>query len=118
MGYPGRWKGERYVELRAHVPAVDGIGDGVKFLFTQKAFEDLAAQGTALWPDAKVVGWYYTHLNSGIFLSGSDVQLHRTYFDGWWQFAFVLDPIQGSLGFFVWKETQLLPSGFTIVEAT
>jgi len=61
------------------------------------------------------VGWYYTHLASGIFLSAQDQELHRLMFSSWWMFALVIDAVQGSLGFFQWSNRQLVPSGFCLV---
>lgn len=114
LGHRAQWKGDHYLEMVAHVPAEQGIGKGNVFQFTQKSFENLEAQSQALWPTTNLLGWYYTHLNTGIFLSGSDLQLHRQFFSQWWMCALVLDPIQGTLSFFQWQGKQLAPSGFIL----
>src|SRR5262245_30812038 len=66
-GYPAQWKGERYVEVRGHIAAEQGVGKGDTFTFTPKFFEEAADQSKTLWPDAALAGWYYTHLKTGIF---------------------------------------------------
>ena len=50
-----------------------------------------------------IVGWYHTHPGFGIFLSEMDVFIHRHFFNLPWQVAFVVDPIAGDEGLFVWR---------------
>lgn len=48
----------------------------------------------------KIVGWYHTHLNFGIFLSAQDKLVISSVFNASWHVSLVLDPIRNQLGCF------------------
>jgi len=48
----------------------------------------------------RIVGWYHSHPNFGIFLSGTDQNTHHTYFPQTWHIALVLDPKRNVEGVF------------------
>ena len=69
-----------------------------------------------LHPDLDIVGWYHTHPDFGIFLSGHDLFIHRNFFDQPLQVAYVVDPIRQTRGFFRWKADGLEQvGGFALV---
>lgn len=51
---------------------------------------------------SRILGWAHTHPGFGIFLSESDLFIHRAYFRQTWQIAAVLDPLARTAGFFAW----------------
>jgi proteasome lid subunit RPN8/RPN11 len=55
-------------------------------------------------PGQKMVGWYHTHPNFGIFLSEMDLFICNNFFNLPWQMAFVYDPIGGDEGNFLWHQ--------------
>ena len=55
------------------------------------------------FPGQRIVGWYHTHPDFGVFLSGMDLFIQENFFNLQWQVALVYDPVQGDEGFFVWK---------------
>jgi proteasome lid subunit RPN8/RPN11 len=55
---------------------------------------------------ACLAGWAHTHPGFGIFLSESDLFIHRHFFTQCWQVAAVLDPIGRSGGFFAWNPAR------------
>jgi hypothetical protein len=57
------------------------------------------------------VGWYHTHPDYGIFLSGQDLFIHRNFFDQPLQVAYVVDPIRQTRGFFQWRDGGAAPVG-------
>lgn len=116
LGHYGQHRGERSVEAQVHVPAERGVGDSAGFRFTKESWQDLALQQETLWPDLRVLGWYYTHLGSGVFMSPTDLESHRGGFNLPHPFALVIDPIQNTLGFFQWRGQEMVPAGFLIVE--
>jgi len=88
------------------------------------------------FPHLRQVGWYHSHPNWGVFLSGADLDIHSTYFrrDSYITFVcdpqkklFFANPVRGSAsvadnerldsGFFVWHEGKIVgPRGFTIYD--
>jgi len=55
-------------------------------------------------PGKRIVGWYHTHPDFGIFLSDMDVFICENFFGMPWQVAYVFDPVRLQDGCFVWKE--------------
>ncbi len=53
------------------------------------------------------MGWYHTHPDFGIFLSGHDQFIHRHFFAQPLQVAYVVDPIRQTRGFFQWRDGEL-----------
>jgi len=54
-----------------------------------------------------IVGWYHSHPNLGIFLSGTDTQNMKAFHYKPYQIAIVIDPIQNFRGVFAWKNNTL-----------
>ena len=61
--------------------------------------------------DRKIVGWYHSHPNYGIFLSDRDRFCQDSTFNSPGQIAYVVDPVNGLEGVFCWRggESKLLP---------
>ncbi len=55
------------------------------------------------YPDQRIVGWYHTHPDFGVFLSGMDLFIQENFFNLPWQVALVYDPVRGEEGFFIWN---------------
>jgi len=76
--------------------------------FTGETWLDLIARCAAL-PDLKTVGWYHSHPGMGVFFSGSDRFVHRSFFgDQPWYIALVIDPLSGEVGIFGWRNIQVV----------
>lgn len=54
-------------------------------------------------PGQRIVGWYHSHVGSGVFLSGHDLLIHSTFFSQPWQVAYVVDPTRDERGLFAWR---------------
>lgn len=55
-------------------------------------------------PGERIVGWYHTHPDFGVFLSGMDLFIQENFFNLPWQVALVYDPVREDEGFFIWQE--------------
>ena len=84
--------------------------------FTDKAWTYINEQLDAHYPQRRIVGWYHTHPNFGIFLSSADMFIHTNFFNLKWQPAYVFDPIRETDGWFLWNEKKPVPSKVTIVK--
>lgn len=56
------------------------------------------------FPGQRIVGWYHTHPDFGVFLSGMDLFIQENFFNLPWQVALVYDPVRGDEGFFIWQK--------------
>src|SRR5262249_22696216 len=52
----------------------------------------------------KIVGWYHSHPDFGIFLSDRDLFIQQHFFSGPGQLALVVDPVREAEGVFIWQE--------------
>jgi proteasome lid subunit RPN8/RPN11 len=73
------------------------------FTYTHDSWEEITRERDRRYPDLDIVGWYHTHPDFGIFLSGHDQFLHRNFFAQPLQVAYVIDPIRQTRGFFHWR---------------
>jgi proteasome lid subunit RPN8/RPN11 len=80
--------------------AASGAGE---LTFTHDAWAEIHKVMDADHPDANIVGWYHTHPDFGIFLSERDQFIHEHFFGDPGQIAYVIDPIRGQEGVFVWR---------------
>ncbi|MHC5540409.1 Mov34/MPN/PAD-1 family protein [Singulisphaera rosea] len=86
------------------------------FTYTHDSWEEITRERDRLHPDLDIVGWYHTHPDFGIFLSGHDLFIHRHFFSQPLQVAYVVDPIRQTRGFFRWRDGGLdQVGGFHIV---
>jgi proteasome lid subunit RPN8/RPN11 len=81
------------------------------FTYTHDSWEEMSRERGQRFPDLDVVGWYHTHPDFGIFLSGHDQFLHRHFFGQPLQVAYVVDPIRQTRGFFQWRDATVEPVG-------
>jgi proteasome lid subunit RPN8/RPN11 len=79
---------------------------------THDDWTDINRQMDTKFTDRKIVGWYHSHPNFGIFLSQYDIFVHQYTFNSPGQIAYVVDPVTGLEGVFCWRdgEVKLLPS--------
>lgn len=77
------------------------------FTYTHDSWEEITRERDQRFPDLDIVGWYHTHPDFGIFLSGHDLFIHRNFFDRPLQVAYVVDPIRQDRGFFQWRDDRV-----------
>ena len=103
-------RGVPYIELDGYIRA-PGDSRAASFRFTADAWSSIREkQG-----DQILVGWHHTHPGYGIFLSGTDMFSHKSFFNLPWMFALVVDPKAETLGFFQWKNKNVAKCGFFFV---
>jgi proteasome lid subunit RPN8/RPN11 len=76
------------------------------FTFTHDTWADLSSQRAALPRDTVVLGWYHTHPDWGVFLSGMDRFICENFFADAMDVALVIDPIRHRAGWFQWQKLQ------------
>ena len=109
------YKGMSYLEIAGYIKAQHYENTAASFRFTHDSFSAITREKERRFEDRPIVGWHHTHPGYGIFLSGTDMFSHRNFFNLPWMFAMVVDPRAGTLGFFQWKKSQVVPCGFFFV---
>lgn len=71
-------------------------------------FDQMVATGQ-LNRNQKIIGWYHTHPNMSVFMSGTDMGTQRSLFYNPWNYALVLNPQQQFCGCFKGKDADIAP---------
>ncbi len=103
--------GEPFVWVTQSLQAKHYENTEASFTYTHDSWEEITRERDRLYPQHDIVGWYHTHPDFGIFLSGMDLFIHRNYFSQPLQVAFVVDPINQTRGFFQWRDGDLRELG-------
>ena len=96
-------------EVIGAIPAVGATERRAALTFTQQAWSHMHAHLEVDFPaDARIVGWYHSHPDIGIYLSDQDLFIHRNFFALPDQIAVVVDPIALSEGAFAWDDDRVV----------
>ncbi|MDA7925960.1 Mov34/MPN/PAD-1 family protein [Mariniblastus sp.] len=88
--------------LRAtHFEATKGT-----FKFTHETWREITRQREEFRPDLEMVGWYHTHPDWGVFLSGMDLFICNNFFNRALDVALVIDPCKQERGWFHWTDNS------------
>jgi proteasome lid subunit RPN8/RPN11 len=92
-----------YLEISAAIVGEHTNNQGTQMTFTPETWDHVTKVKETRFPNDKIVGWYHTHPDFGVFLSDMDKFTHRQFFSPPWTTAFVVDPVRKTEGFFVWS---------------
>ena len=107
--------GEPFVFVTRSLEAKHYENTQASFTYTHDSWEEITRERDDRHPDLDIVGWYHTHPDFGVFLSGHDLFIHRHFFGQPLQLAYVVDPIRQTRGFFRWRNGQMdQVGGFTL----
>lgn len=89
------------------------------FKFTHDTWAQITRERDEFPEDLQMVGWYHTHPDWGVFLSGMDMFICNNFFNKKLDVALVIDPCRQDRGFFQWLEDPgegtLRTGGFYLV---
>lgn len=97
---------EIYVEITAAVAAPATIGTGAHLEFTSDSWVGIVDYAKAAHPEANIVGWYHSHPNLGVFMSGTDMRTQQAFFPHPWCLSIVYDPMREDIGYFLGKKAK------------
>ncbi|MBI4786150.1 MAG: Mov34/MPN/PAD-1 family protein [Chloroflexi bacterium] len=100
--------GRPYVVIQDILPALHTDASQTHVTFTQATLVQLHIELEDRFPDKRIVGWYHTHPNLGVFMSGYDKWLHENFFNDPTHVALVVDPGSERGGFFCWQANHRL----------
>jgi proteasome lid subunit RPN8/RPN11/nitrogen fixation-related uncharacterized protein len=72
------------------------------FKFTHDTWETITRERDEFPDELQMVGWYHTHPDWGVFLSGMDMFICNNFFNKPLDVAYVVDPCRGDRGMFQW----------------
>lgn len=77
--------------------------------FTHESWAQINHEMDTRYADKRIVGWYHSHPDFGIFLSDRDCFIHEHFFSGAGQVAYVVDPVRDLEGVFSWQRGKPTP---------
>jgi proteasome lid subunit RPN8/RPN11 len=92
--------------------SIRGEGAETRFAevtFTHQTWAKINAEMDTKFSHLKIVGWYHTHPDFGIFLSDRDRFIQEHFFSGPGQIALVVDPVRNKEGVFIWRGGKPAP---------
>ncbi len=96
-----------YLDIVGSVEANNAVENMSSITFTHDTWDYVNEVIARKYRYNKIVGWYHSHPNYGIFLSKDDIFIHNNYFKEKYHVALVADPINKKYGFFQWSNKQL-----------
>jgi proteasome lid subunit RPN8/RPN11 len=103
----GTWHRDEVGPFAKVVESIRGEGAEKRFAevtFTHQTWSKINAEMDTTYAHLKIVGWYHTHPDFGIFLSDRDRFIQEHFFSGPGQVAHVIDPIRRTEGVFIWRD--------------
>ena len=77
--------------------------------FTHESWSQINQEMDTKYQNLRIIGWYHSHPNFGIFLSDRDCFIQEHFFSGPGQVAFVVDPVRKLEGLFEWRHGKPVP---------
>jgi proteasome lid subunit RPN8/RPN11 len=105
----GEWKRDSagpFVEVQHIIESNAARSGPAEVTFTHDTWAAINREMDTRYQGLRIVGWYHTHPDFGIFLSDYDVFIHRHFFAGAGQIAWVIDPIRNQEGVFRWRDNR------------
>ncbi len=110
--------GQIYVEIKVAVPAPATIGTGAHLEFTSDSWLGIIDYARRSHPQENIVGWYHSHPNLGVFMSGTDMNTQRSFFNHPWCLSIVHDPVRNTIGYFLGIDATQINSPVIVKEKT
>lgn len=101
----GNWKKDDdgpYAEVIDFIRCDNATSKFAEVTFTHDSWSHINNEMDARFNDERILGWYHSHPDFGIFLSEPDVFIHQNFFDSPGQIAYVVDPVRNLEGAFQW----------------
>lgn len=116
VGNVFRDRNRPYLHIEASIRGEHATNEASGVTFTAETWAHVQETLEEKHPDKRIVGWYHSHPDFGIFLSDLDLFIHRNFFNFPWQVAHVFDPVREEEGLFVWRDGEPVKEEFFIDE--
>ncbi|MCA9029486.1 MAG: Mov34/MPN/PAD-1 family protein [Planctomycetaceae bacterium] len=102
----GKWETDTngpYALITNYIRCDNAAQKHAEVTFTQDSWTQINHEMDTKYQDLRIVGWYHSHPDFGIFLSDRDCFIQQHFFSGPGQVAFVIDPVRHLEGLFEWR---------------
>jgi len=110
VGDWGRDEDGPFVSVRNYIRCDSAAKKFAEVTFTHESWSHINREMDTKFQDQRIVGWYHSHPNFGIFLSDRDFFIQQNFFSGPGQIALVIDPVRKIEGVFEWRNGRTAPS--------
>ena len=103
----GRWESDSngpYAVISNRIRCDNVSSKLAEVTFTHESWAQINQEMDTKYSDLRIIGWYHSHPDFGIFLSDRDVFIQENFFSGAGQVAFVVDPVRKFEGVFEWRD--------------
>jgi proteasome lid subunit RPN8/RPN11 len=103
----GRWESDSdgpYAVITNRIRCDNASSKLAEVTFTHESWAQINQEMDTKYSDLRIIGWYHSHPDFGIFLSDRDVFIQENFFSGVGQVAFVVDPVRKTEGVFEWRD--------------
>lgn len=108
----GHWRRDEhgpYAIVENYIRCESATSKFAEVTFTHESWAQINQEMDTHFEEKRIVGWYHSHPDFGIFLSERDCFIHEHFFSGAGQVAYVVDPVRDLEGVFAWKNNKPTP---------
>ena len=98
-----------FAEVTDYIRCDSASSKFAEVTFTHESWAQINEQMDSKFVDKRIIGWYHSHPDFGIFLSDRDCFIHEHFFSGPGQVAYVVDPVRDLEGVFDWQGGKPTP---------
>ena len=108
----GGWEQDEqgpYATVTDYIRCDNATSKFAEVTFTHESWAQINKEMDSKYADKRIVGWYHSHPDFGIFLSDRDCFIQQHFFSGPGQVAYVIDPVRDLEGVFAWRKGKPTP---------
>ncbi|MGD9632030.1 MAG: Mov34/MPN/PAD-1 family protein [Pirellulales bacterium] len=108
----GSWKHDDdgpFAVITNFIPCENAASKFAEVTFTHESWAHINREMDTRFANDRIIGWYHSHPDFGIFLSDRDCFIQEHFFSGPGQIAYVVDPVRGLEGVFTWRAGKPTP---------
>ena len=95
-----------FIRVDHVIEALHAEEKGTELTITHETWNHIHEQMDKTHSGKRILGWYHTHPNFGIFLSEQDQFIQQSFFNLAFQVALVYDPVRKVHGVFTWRDNK------------
>lgn len=102
----GEWQKDDdgpFAVIRNFIRCDNAASKNAEVTFTHESWAQINAEMDSKYGEQRIIGWYHSHPDFGIFLSDRDMFIQEHFFCGPGQIAYVVDPVRKLEGVFEWR---------------
>jgi len=102
----GNWGADEngpYAAVTDYIRCANAASKFAEVTFTHESWAQINKEMDSKFADSRIIGWYHSHPDFGIFLSERDAFIQEHFFSGPGQVAYVIDPVRDLEGVFAWR---------------